>query len=57
MIELMGNEIFLYLVSATNNFVARVDPRTYFKVGEDVQVALNMDNFHIFEPETEMAVR
>lgn len=56
-IELMGNEIFLYLMNGTNNFVARVDPRTYFKVGEDVQVALNMDNFHIFDPETEMAVR
>jgi multiple sugar transport system ATP-binding protein len=56
-IELMGNEIFLYLVNGSNSFVARVDPRTYFKVGEDVQVALNMDNFHIFDPETEQAVR
>ncbi len=56
-IELMGNEIFLYLVNGKNNFIARVDPRTYFKVGEEVQVALNMDNFHIFDPETEMAVR
>ena len=26
--ELMGNEIFLYMVSGNNNFVARVDPRT-----------------------------
>ena len=56
-IELMGNEIFLYLLNAGNTFVARVDPRTYFKVGEEVQVAVNMDNFHIFDPETEMAVR
>jgi multiple sugar transport system ATP-binding protein len=56
-IELMGNEIFLYLLNANNTFVARVDPRTYFKVGDEVQVALNMDNFHIFDPETEMAVR
>ncbi|MGC1379265.1 MAG: sn-glycerol-3-phosphate ABC transporter ATP-binding protein UgpC [Anaerolineales bacterium] len=56
-IELMGNEIFLYLINSSNSFVARVDPRTYFKVGEEVQVALNMDNFHIFDPETEMAVR
>lgn len=56
-IESMGNEIFLYLINGNNNFVARVDPRTYFKVGEDVQVAFNMDNFHIFDSETEMAVR
>jgi multiple sugar transport system ATP-binding protein len=56
-IELMGNEIYLYLVSGGNNFVARVDPRTSFKAGEDVEVALNMDNFHIFDTETEKAIR
>jgi multiple sugar transport system ATP-binding protein len=56
-IELMGNEIYLYLVSGGNNFVARVDPRTTFKAGEDVEVALNMDNFHIFDTETEKAIR
>jgi multiple sugar transport system ATP-binding protein len=55
--ELMGNEIFLYLVSGTNNFVARVDPRTRFKIGGEVQLAFNMDNFHIFDPESELAVR
>ncbi len=56
-IELMGNEIYLYLVSGGNDFVGRVDPRTAFKMGEDVQVALNMDNFHIFDTETEKAIR
>ena len=55
--ELMGNEILLYLVSGGNNFVARVDPRTRFKMGEQQQVVLNMDNFHIFDPDTEKAVR
>jgi len=48
--ELMGNEIFLYLVSGKNSFVARVDPRTRFTIGSKVQVAFNMDNFHIFDP-------
>ncbi len=56
-IELMGNEIFLYLLSGQNSFVARVDPRTSFRVGDEVQVAFNMDNFHIFDTDTEMAVR
>jgi multiple sugar transport system ATP-binding protein len=55
--ELMGNEIFLYLVSGPNNYVARVDPRTTFKMGDQLQVAFNMDNFHIFDPETELAIR
>jgi multiple sugar transport system ATP-binding protein len=48
--ELMGNEIFLYLLSGKNNFVARVDPRTRFQIGDQVQVVFNMDNMHLFDP-------
>jgi multiple sugar transport system ATP-binding protein len=48
--ELMGNEIFLYLISGKNNFVARVDPRTRFQIGDQVQIVFNMDNFHVFDP-------
>lgn len=48
--ELMGNEIFLYLLSGKNNYVARVDPRTRFQIGDKVQLAFNMDNFHLFDP-------
>ena len=48
--ELMGNEIFLYMVSGKNSFVARVDPRTRFSIGERVQLVFNMDNMHIFDP-------
>jgi multiple sugar transport system ATP-binding protein len=55
--ELMGNEIFLYLVTGTNNFVARVDPRTTFRTGDQAQLAFNMDNFHLFDPDTEQAIR
>ncbi|MCL4561334.1 MAG: ABC transporter ATP-binding protein [Chloroflexi bacterium] len=50
--ELMGNEIFLYLVNGKDNFVARVDPRTRFSIGEQVQLVFSMDNFHIFDPST-----
>src|SRR5574338_3154 len=55
--ELMGNEIFLYLVSGKNTFVARVDPRSQLRIGEQAQVAFNMDNFHIFDAATEEAIR
>jgi multiple sugar transport system ATP-binding protein len=48
--ELMGNEIFLYLISGNNNFCARVDPRTRFAMGDRVQLVFNMDNFQIFDP-------
>ncbi len=48
--ELMGNEIFLYLVNGEHNFIARVDPRTTARFGDDMQVVFNMDNYHIFDP-------
>ena len=48
--ELMGNEIFLYLVNGNHNFIARVDPRTQVHYGEKMQVVFNMDNLHIFDP-------
>ncbi len=48
--ELMGNEILLYMITGKNSFVARVDPRTQFHVGDKIQLAFNMDNFHIFDP-------
>lgn len=55
--ELMGNEIFLYLSSGQNQIVARVDPRTNFRIDDKVQVSFNMDKCHLFDPETEKAIR
>jgi multiple sugar transport system ATP-binding protein len=55
--ELMGNEVFLYLMAGTKDFTARVDPRTTIRVGNEVQVLFNMDNLHIFDRDTEKAVR
>jgi multiple sugar transport system ATP-binding protein len=48
--ELMGNEIFLYLVNGDHSFVARVDPRTRVEMGDKMQVVFNMLNMHIFDP-------
>ena len=55
--ELMGNEIFLHMLSRENSFVARVDPRSNLRVGEKTQIALDMNNIHIFDAETEEAIR
>ncbi len=54
--ELMGSEVYLYLLSGAKQFVARVDPRTRATIGNDVDMALNMDNMRLFDPKTEMAV-
>ena len=48
--ELMGNEIFVYAIAGDTQFVARVDPRSRYKVGEEVELTIDMTNFHIFDP-------
>jgi multiple sugar transport system ATP-binding protein len=53
----MGNETFLYLMNGKNIFIARVDPRSHKRVGDDMQVIFDMDKFHVFDVETEVAVR
>ncbi|MCX6048646.1 MAG: ABC transporter ATP-binding protein [Chloroflexi bacterium] len=56
-VELMGNEIFLYLMSKDDKqFVARVDPRVTANIGEQVDLAVNMANAHIFDPKTEISL-
>lgn len=51
--ELMGNEIFVYLVSGESSFVGRVDPRTSMKMGDRTQVVFNAENIHLFVTEGE----
>jgi multiple sugar transport system ATP-binding protein len=54
--ELMGKEVIVHLLAGDYEFLAIVDPRTDFRVGNQVQVALNMTNAHIFDQETEIAI-
>ncbi len=55
--ELMGNEVYLYLVTGKNSYVARVDPRTQARVGNTVSIAANLDNVHFFSKSNEKAIR
>ncbi len=56
-IEPMGSERYLFLAVDSQDFVARVDPRSTAAVGEDLEIALNMGNMHIFDAKTEEAIR
>ena len=47
----------VFLKSGDHNYVARIDPRTKFRMGDKVQITFNMGNMHIFDKETEMAIR
>jgi multiple sugar transport system ATP-binding protein len=55
--ELMGNEIFVYLKTGEHTPVARVDPRSRYNVNDKVQVVFNMANMHLFDRDTEKAIR
>jgi len=54
--ELMGSEVYLYLKYADNTLTARVDPKTKSRTGDSVKVALDMNNVHLFDIETENAI-
>jgi len=54
--ELMGNEAFLHLTSGEQEFLARVDPRTRARPGDEIRVIFDMDHMHAFDAKTEEAI-
>jgi len=54
--ELMGNEVFVHLLSGGSPFVARVDPRTSAKVSAELDCTVNMENMHIFDKQNEATI-
>jgi multiple sugar transport system ATP-binding protein len=55
--EMMGNEIFLYLLTGSKEFVARVDPRSSARVNDEMEAVFDMHRMHVFDRETEEAIR
>ena len=54
--ELMGNKIFVYALTGGKQFIARVDPRTKAVPGQPIDLVVNMENMHLFDPTTEVAL-
>jgi multiple sugar transport system ATP-binding protein len=56
--ELMGSETYLYFTTSgkEENIIARVNPRTTTRAGDDVSVALDTTCLHFFDKETEEAI-
>ena len=56
--ELMGSETYLYFTTSgkEENFIARVDPRTKTRTGDDTIVALDTTRLHFFDKETEATI-
>jgi multiple sugar transport system ATP-binding protein len=55
-IELMGNELFIYLASGGGQFLARVDPRARTQPGRDIELVFNMENMHAFDSASGKAI-
>ena len=54
--ELLGAEVYLYLILNGSQITARVDPRSKAKIGEKIKVALDVNQIHIFDKETELTI-
>ncbi len=54
--ELMGAEIYLYLVSEEQKLTARVSPRSTARAGDSIKIALDASRIHIFDKDTERCI-
>ncbi len=54
--ELMGAETYLYLTFAGMNMTARVSPRNTSRPGDVIKMAIDVNNIHLFDKETEKAI-
>ena len=52
-IEPLGDEVLFYLVSGEHQILAKLDSHTRMKVGDEMELALEMPETHIFDPEDE----
>jgi multiple sugar transport system ATP-binding protein len=54
--EMIGNEVFLRVVTGKWEYLARVDSRMQARPGQDVDLVLNMSKMHAFDPATEARI-
>ncbi len=55
--ELMGSEVYVYLVSDGKSYIGRFDPRTSARVGKEIDAVFDMANVQFFDLSTEQAIR
>ena len=54
--ELMGAEIYLYLLTGEQSLVARVSARSTARSGDTIKIALDTSRIHIFDKDTEKCI-
>ncbi len=55
-VEPMGAQNILFLKSGDTALQAAVDPASHPEMGRDIEVALDIDAIHLFDPSTEKAI-
>jgi multiple sugar transport system ATP-binding protein len=55
-VEPLGSDVYLYLNSGKNNFMARVGAHNRPDVNRDMEVVFDMRKVHFFDPETETTI-
>jgi len=57
LVELLGHELHLYVNTGKNSLVATVDTRKNVNVGNTIDLVMDMNNVHLFDKNTEQAIR
>jgi multiple sugar transport system ATP-binding protein len=55
-VEPMGSEQFVYLLTGESEFVARMDARSPVKAGQQMDVLIDMSHMHTFDRQTQEAL-
>lgn len=56
-VELLGHQLHLFCSTGTHNYVATVDTREAARVGNKVDLVMDMSQMHLFDKATEKAIR
>jgi multiple sugar transport system ATP-binding protein len=56
-LEPLGPEYVAYLNVGSHNFIATIDTGTKIKEGQDADFVVNLDELHVFDNDTEEAIR
>lgn len=52
-VEPLGSEVYAYVENSGKEMVSRLDPRTAARVGQPLEIVLDMSKMHLFDRETE----
>jgi len=55
-VEPLGAELNVYMTTGNTEFVARLDPRTQARPGQQFDIVVNMDHMHVFDRQTQEAL-